>query len=217
MSTASPFDTMSVEEIQAVAANLAHPKGELGAAVAEKMNESNIGLTCLMYDHLNVNENSRVLEIGFGNGRLLSELIAEVAHVSGIDISIDMIAAAKEIQWAAIESGKLDIQFGSTSSIPYASESFDAICTANTLYFWKDVPTDLAEIKRVLKPGGRLALGIRSRSKMVSMPFTAYGFTMYEPSEVEQLLRDHGFTNVGHIQVDEDQPLDCVVVWGEKA
>lgn len=218
MSTLSPaFDTMSVEEIQAVAANLAHPKGEMGAKVAERMNENNLGITTLMYDHLNINSSSRVLEIGFGNGKLLSTLLDCVAHVDGIDISEDMIEAAKELQREAIADGRLTVGYGSTSAIPFADETFEAVCSANTLYFWKDVPNDLAEICRVLKTGGRLALGIRSRSKMQNMPFTAYGFTMYEREEVEALLEVSGFIHIDHVHVDAEESADSLVIWGVKA
>jgi ubiquinone/menaquinone biosynthesis C-methylase UbiE len=210
------FETLTPEEIKAVAGHLAHPRGEMGAMVAERMNENNAGITSLMYDHLNVGKNSRVLEIGFGNGKLLSQLLGMVGHVDGIDISTDMIELGKQLQAEAIADGKLTLSYGSTSSIPFGDDTFDAICTANTLYFWKDVSMDLAEIKRVLKPGGRIAIGIRSRSKMQVMPFTAYGFTMYEKEEVEALLEANGFVNADHIQVDEDLPTDSVIVWAQK-
>jgi ubiquinone/menaquinone biosynthesis C-methylase UbiE len=208
--------SLSAEEIKAIAANLAHPQGEMGHAVAERMNENNAGVTSLMYDHLNVGPKSRVLEIGFGNGKLLTQLLGMCARVDGIDISRDMIDAGKKLQADAIAEGKLTLSYGSSASIPYADDSFDAICTANTLYFWKDVPQDLQEIKRVLKPGGRLAIGIRSRSKMAAMPFTAHGFTLYEKEEVVALLEAAGFVNADYIQVDEELPFDSVVIWAQK-
>jgi ubiquinone/menaquinone biosynthesis C-methylase UbiE len=210
------FDTLTQDEIKAIAGHLAHPQGEMGAMVAERMNENNAGVTSLMYDHLNVSKKSRVLEIGFGNGKLLTQLLGMVGHVDGIDISKDMIAKGKELQAEAIAEGRLTLSYGSTSSIPFGDDTFDAVCTANTLYFWKDVPLDLQEIKRVLKPGGRLAIGIRSRSKMEVMPFTPYGFTLYEKEEVEQLLEAAGFVNADHIQVDEELPADSVVIWAQK-
>jgi ubiquinone/menaquinone biosynthesis C-methylase UbiE len=217
--TANPMPdlaSLTPEQIKDIAANLAHPQGEMGTIVAERMNENNAGVTSLMYDHLNVSKKSRVLEIGFGNGKLLTQLLGMVGHVDGIDISKDMIAVGKQLQSEAIEEGRLTLSYGSTSSIPFGDDTFDAICTANTLYFWKDVALDLQEIKRVLKPGGRVALGIRSRSKMELMPFTAYGFTMYEKEEVEALLEAAGFVNADHIQVDEELQTDSVVVWAQK-
>lgn len=217
MSQPVSFPPLSPEEYKEVAAQLANPRGEMGALVAERMNENNASITSLMYEHLKVSSASRVLEIGFGNGKLLSNLIAKVGHVDGIDISEDMIEAAKQLQTEAIASGKLTVSYGRSSSIPFPDATFDAVCTANTLYFWEDVTNDLAEIKRVMKPGGHLALGIRSRSKMEQMPFTAYGFTLYEREDVEKLLTDNGFVNVGHVHIDQADPVDNLVVWGEKA
>lgn len=216
MSQPIEMETLTPAEIKEIASHLAHPQGEMGAKVAERMNENNAGVTSLMYDHLNVGPKSRVLEIGFGNGKLLTQLLGMVTRVDGIDISKDMIDAGKQIQADAIAEGKLTLSYGSTSSIPFGDDMFDAICTANTLYFWKDVTLDLQEIKRVLKPGGRLAIGIRSRSKMEVMPFTAHGFTLYEKEEVEQLLTAAGFVNADHIQVDEELPFDSVVIWAQK-
>ncbi|HET6513367.1 MAG TPA: class I SAM-dependent methyltransferase [Candidatus Kapabacteria bacterium] len=218
MTTVAPPDlsNLTLDEIKAIAANLAHPKGEMGHIVAEKMNENNASVTNLMYDHLNVFENSRVLEIGFGNGKLLDQLLGQVARVDGIDISEDMVRTAAEHQAEAIANGKLTVQVANLNAIPFGDNTFDAVCTANTLYFWKDVPNDLAEIKRVLKPGGRLVLGIRSREKMEQMPFTAYGFTLYSVDEVASLLSSNGFVNADHIRCDEDEPVDNIAIWAQK-
>jgi ubiquinone/menaquinone biosynthesis C-methylase UbiE len=216
MSQPIGFETLTQDEIKEIAAHLAHPQGEMGAHVAERMNENNAGVTSLMYDHLNVGPKSRVLEIGFGNGKLLTQLLGRVGRVDGIDISKDMIDLGKQLQADAINEGRLTLCYGSSSSIPFADDTFDAICTANTLYFWKDVPKDLAEMMRVLKPGGRLVIGIRSRHKMEAMPFTAYGFTMYEKEEVAEMLEASGFVNADHIVVDEELPADSVVIWAQK-
>lgn len=211
---------MSNTELQpddkAIAEQLAHPRGELGKMVGERMNQSNAKLTQMMYDNLNVDAYAHVLEIGFANGRLLDHLLPRVARVSGIDISEDMLREASIVQSDAIASGKLDLQLASTATIPFADDTFDAICTGNTLYFWKDPASEIKEVYRVLKPGGRLILGIRTKSKMELAPFTAFGFKLYERADVETLMNSAGLTDLGHQHEDQNEPFDNLVIWGEK-
>ncbi|HEU4551524.1 MAG TPA: hypothetical protein VFS25_01760, partial [Chitinophaga sp.] len=60
-------------------------------------------------------------------------------------------------------------------------------------YFWQEPLQLLANIKQVLKPGGRLAIGIRSKAFMEQLPFTQYGFTLYDAGKATTLLQEAGF------------------------
>jgi len=205
-----------------IAAQLANPSGELGIAVAQSMNQGNALLCELMYSKLGVQQGEFVLEIGFGNGKFFPQFVeaASGGFVAGIDRSPTMIEEASKLNKELIESGKLELKLASLQHIPYLDNYFDKICTANTIYFWPDPEHDIQEIKRVLKPGGMLAIGFRSKSAMESVNFTWEGFTFYEPEDVIMLLEQAGFNKVQSVRIDNPLPyyesFDAITVTGIK-
>ncbi|MEQ8790371.1 MAG: class I SAM-dependent methyltransferase [Pirellulaceae bacterium] len=103
-----------------------------------------------------------VLEIGFGTGNTaidLAKAVGESGKVCGIDISSGMLdVAGKKIQEAGIAN--VELKVADARELPYADGAFDAAFTSFTLELFppEDIPTVLAEVKRVLKPGGRLGV-----------------------------------------------------------
>ena len=79
-------------------------------------------------------------------------------HVTGIDLSQTMVQAASRRNAQTIKSGRVELRLGDAMTLPFADEQFDKIMSIHTLYFWPDPLSTLAEIFRVLKPGGKLAI-----------------------------------------------------------
>jgi tRNA G46 methylase TrmB len=75
-----------------MARHLGRPDGEVGLAVSERLNRSNGNITAEAYRRLGLGAGMRVLEIGFGNGHLLPDLLRLAPNLlySGIDISPTM-------------------------------------------------------------------------------------------------------------------------------
>lgn len=57
-----------------------------------------------------------------------------------------------------IAAGRVEIQQASVSHLPFPDGSFDVVTAVETHYYWPNLESDLREILRVLKPGGRLAV-----------------------------------------------------------
>ena len=191
----NPDDTISNIEL---AEQLRKPSGEVGKKVADYMNVGNKHINLNTYSQLEFREGYHVMELGMGNGYFASTILERKAgmHYTGIDFSETMVRQAKKINAALITSGHVEILQASIESLPCESAIFDCICTTNTLYFWPNPEVNAKELKRVLKPNGQLVIGYRSKDCMEQLEVTKYGFVKYDPIDVEQLLRNAGFTNI---------------------
>ena len=102
---------------------------------------------------MNVPEDARVLDIGCGSGwatRLLADYAAK-GKVIGIDISDEMIQLARE---SSRSCANVDYEIASAEQLPFADKEFTHAFSMESLYYYRNIPKALAEIHRVMKPGG---------------------------------------------------------------
>jgi ubiquinone/menaquinone biosynthesis C-methylase UbiE len=97
----------------------------------------------------------RVLEVGVGTGRSLPHYPADVT-VTGIDLSPAMLAVAR--RRAADLGREADLRVGDAGHLPFDDAVFDTAVCALSLCTIPDPTAAIAEMKRVLAPGGRLLL-----------------------------------------------------------
>jgi ubiquinone/menaquinone biosynthesis C-methylase UbiE len=111
-------------------------------------------------DLLAVQPHDRVLEVGFGPGGGIA-LLAQAAaagSVAGVDASVEMVRQATARNRYAMQSGWVDVRHGTAECLPFAENTFDKALAMNAMQVWTDVATGLREMRRVLKPGGSIAL-----------------------------------------------------------
>lgn len=178
-----------------IAIMLRKPEGELGKQVAKNLNKSNFNMVNRSIEALSVKAGDSILEIGFGNGAHIKDILsqAENVHYMGIDFADTMVEEATASHVQEIAAKQVEIHLASSEDIPFADERFDKVLAVNTLYFWEKPQDHLHEILRVLKPGGVLSLAIRSKAFMQKLPFVQHGFTMYTQEEAEKLIEENGF------------------------
>jgi SAM-dependent methyltransferase len=97
--------------------------------------------------------------------------------------------------------------------LPLADDSVDVAITVNTVYFLDDVEPAFREFARVLRSGGRLAVGIGDPDEMARMPVTAYGFHLRPVQELLDAMSAAGLrprsevlkvgSHTGHLLVGE--------------
>ena len=178
---------------------LAKPSGLFGRLfTARWLDKANVGMNALTLDSLALCQNDRLLEVGFGGGYLMEQvLVRGLCHrVAGLDVSPEMVDHVGRRLRRYVAAGKADVRHGDIESMPFADGQFTALCSVNTLYFWRDPARALAECQRVLAPAGRLALCFNAKHEMEQWPGHVHGFSLYELSEVEDLLAGAGFSGM---------------------
>src|ERR1700676_2382731 len=96
----------------------------------------------------------RVLEIGVGSGLNLPFYSQKAERVIGLDPSPNLLSMARQVARSSL--GPVEFVEGSAEAIPLEDTSVDTVVTTWTLCSIPDAPRSLREMRRVLKPGGRL-------------------------------------------------------------
>lgn len=98
----------------------------------------------------------RILDAGCGSGPLFAALRERGATVTGIDSSAEMIGLAEERLGHDADLHVLDLG----EKLPFPDEEFDDVVSSLALHYLQDWEGPLRELRRILKPGGRLILSV---------------------------------------------------------
>ena len=181
------------------------PVGWLGRVVLRNMNARHSSVTDWGLSHISVKEHFTILDIGCGGGRTVSKLaaVATGGKVYGLDYSADSVAVASKTNREWIKTGRVEIREGSVSQIPFATDTFDLVVAVETHFWWPDLPGDLRELLRVLKPSGELAIiaevykGANTKTaRLVEKYLPMTGMKLLSPEEHRNLVTDAGYSNV---------------------
>jgi arsenite methyltransferase len=113
---------------------------------------------CQVLKALELRQGERVLDIGSGPGLLAYDIAASVGpagRVCGIDISEDMLTMSRR---RCTDQPWIEFQRADATKLPYPHDSFDAAVSAQVYEYVADVPIALAELHRVVRPGGRVVV-----------------------------------------------------------
>jgi SAM-dependent methyltransferase len=154
---------------------------------------------------LRIRPGDRVLEVGFGPGIAIAELVrAGAGHVYGADHSGVMLRQASRRNAAAIRAGRVTLINAPADRLPPTLDGpFDAVLAVNSHGFWPEPAQRLAELRRRLAPGGRLAI--------VSQPRRPGATAGSAAAEIENLLRSAGFPQLRTETLLLRPPVICVL------
>jgi len=162
----------------------------------------------LLLNNIAVKEGDSVLDVGCGNGTLLSRIAKmKSIHGFGTDISSQMIKNA------ALRYPELHFVVSNCEKIPFDDDSMDIITVCAAYHHFPNVNDFAAEAKRLLKKSGSLYIAevympqaLRQVANIV-MPFSKEGdVKFYSPKEIESTFSNYGFRLVNtviskHIQI----------------
>ena len=177
------------------------------------------------FENMKFCKNDKVLELGCGNGKLWlknKEKIETDLNITLSDFSKSMIKSAKN----NLKEINMDFQYKEINAekIPYKDETFDVIIAEHMIYFISNIEKALEEIKRVLKPNGKVYITTNSKNTMNELNELCEKFApnsvlsnnglseRFNLEEGEKLLKKY-FNNVslnvleGKIILSESEPL----------
>jgi ubiquinone/menaquinone biosynthesis C-methylase UbiE len=195
------------------------PTGWLGRFVLWNMNSRHSKVTDWGLAHVSVEKHDTILDVGCGGGKTICKLAAAAADgkVYGIDYSDESVAASKRTNARWIDMGRVEILHGSVSQLPFPSAMFDLVTAVETHFWWPNLPGDMREIFRVLKPGGKLIViaeiykGAHTRVARLAEKYgSRTGMALLSVDEHRDLFTRAGYSDV-HVFQEADKGWICCV------
>lgn len=193
------------------------PTSEEGKELAEKMNEHHYPLTSWGLEMVQVSDSDNILDIGCGGGRTIATLAENNpdGKVFGIDHSPDCVRWSTEYNQPLVEEGRVEVFHASVEKMPFRDNFFHLVVAVETIYFWPNILNSFKEVRRILKPGGKflivnemyLSEAFRERNEEC---MATERMTIYSPEQLEQLLKDAGFTDIALDMIEVENWLRCL-------
>ena len=199
---------------QFLRAQFGRPTGFWGSIAGKIMaltpsNQDRIHWTISLLD---IRPDDRLLEIGFGPGFAI-ELVSKIASegfIAGVDHSEVMVRQAGKRNARAIRDGKVVLRHGSVPNLPKFNEPFDKIFTINSIHFWNEPIDCLKELRKLLRPGGLIAVTLQPRSRSATDEATnEIG------KEIAMNLERAGFSQV-RLEIRQSKPISVACGLGIK-
>jgi len=196
------------------------PRGWIGRFIVWVMNRSHSRLTDWGISDVKIDRHFSILDVGCGGGRTIQKLaaIAIDSKVCGVDYSHASVSAARHTNARAVTDGRVEIVQGSVSQLPFPAATFDLVTAIETHYYWPNLVADLREVRRVLKPGGRVVIvaeAYRRNGLVNAVERTVVrlvGGTCLSVDDHRNALTDAGFVGVA---ITEERRRGWIAVRGE--
>jgi ubiquinone/menaquinone biosynthesis C-methylase UbiE len=137
-----------------------HPRGLLGRLGGMIMARSTGERNAWTIAQLTIHPDDHILDVGCGPGALIHALAEYTSEglIAGIDTSPIMLQQATRRNAQLIQQGQVQLQRASALALPFADATLDIALSANSVQLWPDQLAGVTEMRRVLKPGGQIAL-----------------------------------------------------------
>lgn len=182
------------------------PTGIIGHLIAKNIDKLNKMKYIKMVTGLNINDQDRILEIGYGSGlaiRIIGKSNA-LCQIEGIDFSELMYHKAIHNNQYLIKKRRLNLILGDFLQYDFGEKKYTKIYCINVIYFWDDLAPQLQKIFNLLENGGILAIYMTRSEDIIKAKYARSEiFKKYSEEQVINKLKDAGFTevNVIHDQI----------------
>jgi SAM-dependent methyltransferase len=172
-----------------LATQFARPQGAAGRfLVSPLLDWTGKPMMGAAFDALDPRAGEAILDLGVGGGALSRRLAGAGVVVTGVDPSDVVVARARRRI-----GGEARFLQGRGEEIPLPDRCVDKAASVNTVYFWPALAPVMAELARVLRPGGRLVLGFQTAAAVRAWPGHVHGFRAWEDAAIAQAVEAAGF------------------------
>jgi SAM-dependent methyltransferase len=144
---------------------LRHPTGRKGRWVGQLMSVINQRPNLLAIEASQSAQAHSILELG----KLART--AKLGRIWGIDQSTDMLLLAARRNRLEKRQGRVSLARARSDALPFSDAFFDRILAVNVAYFFDRDGRDFREVRRVLRPGGRMVIYVSDRATLADWPF----------------------------------------------
>lgn len=177
-----------------IAKQFRDPAGTGGKLVSAVMNRQNRPLYEETIRLLSPSNSDSILDIGCGNGTVLNMLANQCnCDLTGIDTSMSILKDATKRNCTFVKKGKMTFLCQNANAMTFADQSFSKAYTINTVYFWESLGDTMAEIERVLKPGGLFINTLYTNETLHSFAHTQFGYKQFTTEQLVSAGADAGF------------------------
>lgn len=190
--------------VRYLAHQLASPSGTGGQLVASVLNWRNGPLIRAAVETLGARPGESVADVGFGGGLGLGLLLHSVGTdgvVHGFDPSSAMVSRAAWRWHTHIATGRLRVGQRSMCELGQTAIALDALMTVNTAYYIEDLIGAFRGARTVLKPGGRMVVGVGDPHYMRKLPMSRHGLRLRPVNAVVDALLANEFRLADHVRV----------------
>ncbi|MCQ2614069.1 MAG: class I SAM-dependent methyltransferase [Treponemataceae bacterium] len=194
-----------------IGSQFGNPRGIVGFVCCKCMNIINRKMYRKTVSLLTLDKNRKLLDIGYGNGYLLE--LADKSfgcNLYGIDISEDMKNLAEKRNKKALQENRLKLEVGDCCNLRFEDNTFDAVSSINTVYFWSSTVKGLSEIRRCLVPGGCFVNAVYTKEWLSRTKMADKGFKKFEPDELVELGKQAGFENIEVTEIVKEKSFAVV-------
>jgi ubiquinone/menaquinone biosynthesis C-methylase UbiE len=188
------------------------PRGVLGRVVGWVMSRENQRMNRAVVDLLRAGPQDSVLELGFGPGQAIKLLVkrSRAKWIAGVDPSDVMIEQATALNQESIDAGRVALFRATADKLPFPVGRFSKAFAINNFQIWSSPEAGVAEVRRVLKPGGTLVLCLRRAARRPRF-WTSPGLTAREIEDVRRLLERNRFQDVRLVKRRLAPRTACIV------
>ncbi len=151
-----------------------------------------------------------LLDVACGEGAFLAEYAAHVGRVAGLDLSEAKIRLARQRLGERIAAGTANVVAGDAGSLPWGDDLFSVVTSMDAFTLFPDPERVLAEMWRVLRPGGRVVMQLGWRVPDGTETHKRLGMAwVWDAAEVRRMTEAAGFRDiaVSYVPIGGDSRL----------